>query len=152
MNCVCIIHLLLHLQDFLHRWHNRLGPSESHGNVWTPTWSQRQIESSDVLLWRWCLSVSVGVNLQLWCPDVQQVFYPLRSCRVVTASEHPSLPGRSSMLPLSGCRSRRTSASVRDTGRKHLDGTQRGGWHSCSHTPKQLPLNTEQDSRWDLSY
>lgn len=49
--------------------------------------------------------------------------YPLRSCRVVTASEQPSLPGRSNMFPQSGCLSRRTSASVRDTGRKHLHGT-----------------------------
>lgn len=46
--------------------------------------------------------------------------YPLRSCRVVTASEQPSRPGRSNMFPQSGCLSSRTSASVRDTGRKQL--------------------------------
>lgn len=49
--------------------------------------------------------------------------YPLRSCRVVTASEQPSRPGRSNMFPQSGCLSKRTSASVRDTGRKHLHDT-----------------------------
>lgn len=75
----------------------------------------------------------------MWCADVQQVFYPLRSCRVVTASEQPSLPGRSNMLPQSGCLSKRTSASVRDTGRKHLHATHtdiliQGYTHSKSAT------------------
>lgn len=67
------------------------------------------------------------------------VVYPLRSCLVVTANEHPSLPGRSSMLPQSGCLSRRTSASVRDTGRKHLQVT-----HTHTHTPGDLSSPLQQ--------
>lgn len=57
---------------------------------------------------------------------------------MVTASEQPSLPGRSSMFPQSGCLSSRTSASVRDTGRKHLHAR-----HAISHQSEPTPL-------WDL--
>lgn len=52
--------------------------------------------------------------------NVLLISYPLRSCRVVTASDVPSLPGLSSMFPQSGWRSNRTSASVRETGLKQL--------------------------------
>lgn len=112
----------MHLLDFLRQWCNHLGPSESHGNVWTLIWSKKRYEQSGsmwCLHWLWCL-VGIFAAVVSWC---SAGVYPLRSCRVVTASEHPSLPGRSSMLPQSGCLSKRTSASVRDTGRKHLCAT-----------------------------
>lgn len=72
---------------------------------------------------------------------------------MVTASEQPSLPGRSSMFPQSGCLSNRTSASVLDTGRKHLHARR-----IVSHC--LLILNAglyksvckEVDSRWDLPH
>lgn len=63
---------ITHLLDFLHQWHNHLGPSESHGNVWTLIWSKKDMEQEacDVCIdrgvWLW--------HLQLWCPDVQQMF------------------------------------------------------------------------------
>lgn len=126
VNCICIS--IIHLQDFLHQWHNRLGPSGLHGNVWTPTWSQREKQ------WILCLAVVFAAVVCRCSAGV----YPLRSCRVVTASEHPSLPGRSNMLPQSGCLSKRTSASVRDTGRKHLHATHTNIIKGNAHTLKVL--------------
>ncbi len=132
-----------YLQGFLHQWHNHLGPSGSHGNVWTLTWSERDKQRAckvctDCL----CLTMSFAAVLCRCSAGV----YPLRSCRVVTASEHPSLPGRSNMLPQSGCLSKRTSASVRDTGRKHLQATHTHTHTSIMHTHTKgaavHPLNT----------
>lgn len=74
----------------------------------------RENRAKNQTFWQY---VGCFANSVSWCLTG---VYPFRSCLVVTASEHPSLPGRSNILPQSGCLSRRTSASVRDTGRKHL--------------------------------
>lgn len=63
---------VMHLQDSLRQSHNRLGPSESRGSVWTPTWIQREkhkrlVPFADVC----CIWLR---DLQLCHADVQQVF------------------------------------------------------------------------------
>lgn len=66
-----------HLQDFLHQWRSRLGPSESLCSVWTLTWNSRR------LLW-WggaerqsgqLVNICRGYRDQQLCgADVQQLF------------------------------------------------------------------------------